>query len=445
MMKSWFALLAAGWLALIACAPIAAPGGEPGATEEAVTGEEEALLADLQWYAEEQGIELEEAARRFEVTESVGALQAELAAREAESFAGLWLQHEPDFRVVVAFTEQGEETLRPYIEGRPYEDLVEVRTHRYTLAELEAAQQEAMDIANQLELSASSGISLQENRVEVTIGNPDLFLEEIQAVGLALPEPVDVLAIDPDNLPKSNRGGIETYDGPGGQTIYFPRQPPATSYMEALLEGELVLDENGCLRVGVDDGYNPLVIWHHDFTLRVAGDTIEVLDGEQQVVGRVGAPFRAGGGEGTPRNAPDECPGPYWILGEIDSVAEQAIPDIWVNPFLVEEEILALVAQQSKPAPEEGVLTGTLTVDEQRCLRVDGYVVLWPPDVWPRDREGSFYFVEVVGEREEPVAVVGEMVRLTGTERQPADYRYFENKVRCSGPYWGVATVEPLD
>ncbi|MGH2541383.1 MAG: hypothetical protein ACRDIB_01215, partial [Ardenticatenaceae bacterium] len=403
---------------------------------------------DILLYAEETGIEPEEAVRRFAMTERVGDLQARLAANEAATFAGLWLQHEPDFRVVVAFTENGEETLRPYIEGQPYEELVEVRTHRYTLAELEAAQQEAIAIANQLALSVSSGSSVQDNRVEMYIGNPQLFLEEVQAAGLALPAPVELLAIDPDNLPESNRGGVTTYTGPEGQTIYFPRQAPPAAYMEALIEGTLVLDENGCLRLEGVSSDGALVIWHHNFELHIESDTIEVLDGAGQVVGRVGDPLRAGGGEGPsvyPLDMPPStCPGPYWILGEIDSMAEQAIPDIYANPFSVNDEIRALLLQQSRPAPEEGLLTGILTVDDQRCVRVAEYVILWPPDVWPREQGDSFRFVRVEGEREETVAVIGEAVRLTGSERRPDDYRYFENKVPCEGPYWGVATVELL-
>ncbi len=33
---------------------------------------------------------------------------------------------------------------------------------------------------------------------------------------------------------------------------------------------------------------------------------------------------------------------------------------------------------------------------------------------------------------------VGGVIELGGGEEGPQDYRYFENKVNCPGPYWGV-------
>jgi hypothetical protein len=33
---------------------------------------------------------------------------------------------------------------------------------------------------------------------------------------------------------------------------------------------------------------------------------------------------------------------------------------------------------------------------------------------------------------------VGGAIELGGGEKGPQDYGYFENKVKCPGPYWGV-------
>ena len=38
---------------------------------------------------------------------------------EKDTFAGLWIQHQPEHRFVVLVTHDGEETIRPYIEGEP--------------------------------------------------------------------------------------------------------------------------------------------------------------------------------------------------------------------------------------------------------------------------------------------------------------------------------------
>ncbi len=68
-------------------------------------------------YAKDQDVPLEEAVRRLQLQESVGKLGAELEANERDTFAGLWIEHEPEYRVVAAFTRDGEETIRPYVEG----------------------------------------------------------------------------------------------------------------------------------------------------------------------------------------------------------------------------------------------------------------------------------------------------------------------------------------
>ncbi|HYN89230.1 MAG TPA: hypothetical protein VER55_11895, partial [Ardenticatenaceae bacterium] len=138
----------------------------------------------------------------------------------------------------------------------------------------------------------------------------------------------------------------------------------------------------------------------------------------------------------------EACGASAWILGSIESLEAQAIPDIYADPFSVDDEIVALFLHQSRPTPEESVLSDELIVDEQHCLRVAGYAVIWPPDVWPREDGESLRIVKVAGDSEETVATVGQQVRLAGAERTPDDYRFFENKVPCEGPYWGVAAFE---
>ncbi len=80
--------------------------------------------------------------RRLQLQESVGKLGAELEANERDTFAGLWIEHEPEYRVVAAFTRDGEETIRPYVEG----GLLEDSEASATLAELQEAQERAGDL-----------------------------------------------------------------------------------------------------------------------------------------------------------------------------------------------------------------------------------------------------------------------------------------------------------
>ena len=315
-----------------ACAPAPVePAAEPGAAEPAASptplDPDDPLVQDSRFYAEEMGISLEEAVARMNVQQALSEsrLGEALERNEAETFAGLWLQHEPEYRVVVAFTRDAEETIAPYLEGLSFADYVEVRTHTYSMAELMRAQQEAMDIVQALGgLSAGAGIDVQENQVYLEVANRELFLEEVAAAGRTLPEQVVVRSFAPDTPPDQLRGGVETYTGPQGETIYFPMQGATNAYMEALIMGTLVLDEQGCLRVTGPEGTGgDLIIWHQGFTVEVDGETITVLNEEGLAVARVGEPFEAGGGGGgaapeIPGVPIEACPGPYWILGSIE-------------------------------------------------------------------------------------------------------------------------------
>jgi hypothetical protein len=69
-------------------------------------------------------------------------------------------------------------------------------------------------------------------------------------------------------------------------------------------------------------------------------------------------------------------------------------------------------------------------------MRVEGYLVIWPPGVYLREEP-----LRIIDSSLKDIAQVGDTIALSGSERIPIDYRYFDNKVRCSGPYWGVNAV----
>ncbi len=236
------------------------------------------------------------------------------------------------------------------------------------------------------------------------------------------------------------------------------------AFMMALLEGTLIV-QDGCLRVTGTGGASHLVIWQPDYLVNNRYGVLEVLNRDGAVVARVGKLVHMGGGE-VPLDRferdlreplPAGCTGPYWLMGDIETLAAQAIPDIDIFPFGVSGpgKRSGLFFAQSQPAPDAGVLTGTLTLDDQGCLRVRGAqaahgdTILWPPGIYPRDDTQPVHFVQIIGGTEQTVgaadqtvAVLGQAVRLRGSQRRPSDYRYFTNKVDCAGPYWGVSRIE---
>jgi hypothetical protein len=111
---------------------------------------------------------------------------------------------------------------------------------------------------------------------------------------------------------------------------HFPQEiKPPSVYIDTLwIEGKLVLD-NGCLRVSraknLLAGDNFLLIWDPRFSTRTEQGIVQVIDsGTGEVLASVGDFVTIGdGGDLTnptwlwlKQPIPNECPGPYWVIGE---------------------------------------------------------------------------------------------------------------------------------
>ncbi len=134
--------------------------------------------------------------RRLQLQESVGKLGAELEANERDTFAGLWIEHEPEYRVVAAFTRDGEETIRPYVEGGLLEDIVQVREASATLAELQEAQERAGGLVRSFGIQVDSSIDVQQNRVEVEVTDRAQLESALQQANARLLERVVIVEVE---------------------------------------------------------------------------------------------------------------------------------------------------------------------------------------------------------------------------------------------------------
>lgn len=107
--------------------------------------------------------------------------------------------------------------------------------------------------------------------------------------------------------------------------IHFPQMiSTPNAYMEALIKGELVLD-NGCLRVRGLDGAAVLLIWDSRFLIQIYQGVVQVVDSRSgEVLASVNDFVAVGGGFvdyptglGLKEPLPDGCPEPYYLVGEI--------------------------------------------------------------------------------------------------------------------------------
>lgn len=294
----------------------------------------DALRQDADAVAEDLGISVEEAIHRLNLQDSIGALGAKLEQQEAETFAGLWILQEPEYRIVVAFTRNGQETIKPYIENTSLAEFVEFCVAQVSLVELKTIQQSVKQMVNELDFPFSSSINVKKNQVELYVTDIELWEASTQETGIQLPEHVEVIA---------------TYV-PLGDEIPFAITPVlglflpqlrvrSANFMTALLQGKLIVIE-GCLRVCAgNNGDGHLIIWQPDYFLNDHNGKIEILDRDGQVVAVVGETIRIGGGEMpmTPEfetqlrePVPDQCAGPYWLMGEV--VPETTTPTVLATP-----------------------------------------------------------------------------------------------------------------
>ena len=175
--------------------------GNPGA--DLPEGVSPALKRDAQSYADDFGVELGEALVRLQGQGTIGRLGSTIQASEPDTYAGHWIQHEPQYRMVVLFTRDGESTICPYIEAHPLYSIVEVRSAAANMADLELSQGEAMSVAAEVGIRAESSINVFQNLVELYVMDAEQLESALEQAGLTLPDHVRVVPVSAFSVPAS--------------------------------------------------------------------------------------------------------------------------------------------------------------------------------------------------------------------------------------------------
>jgi hypothetical protein len=300
---------------------------QSSALPQATLGESYPSMGDTGSYAENEGISVDGALQRSRMTDIAGRLDADLTANETETFAGLWIEHSPEFKIVVLFTENPQQTLQPYLSKdymtKEVADILDVRTARVSLAELVRVQTELLSSLEDLDIHAGSAeVNVFENNILMFLNQANKRAID-QAVENGLVEVPDYVVVKA--IPE---WGSEPEEPPS-LGDHFPRQKHTVGGLEALMTGELVL-ENGCLRVKVSSSYAPtdetsvLIIWDLRFSTRTEDGVVQLIDSQtENVLAKVGDVVQMGGGYvptptylGLVNPLPDDCPGPYWLISE---------------------------------------------------------------------------------------------------------------------------------
>lgn len=257
--------------------------------------------------------------------------------------------------------------------------------------------------------------------------------------------------------------------------LFAKLKPTDGLYASTGIRGQLVLDDEGCLRIKTRESKpGHVAIWPSDFGMEIDGDEVKVLDGGGDLIARVGERVELGGGESpainrqntVPRPLPnvrngeevaERCPGQYWL------VAPPAPPHKTTTEATTPPASDVLFPQQ-KPSdglPMSAGITGELVLDEEGCIRIDSGGAL--PDslpLWPSYFELSARGdeIRILDGEGDFVARVGGEIDTGGGEMQHGETTPRETlrvlrrgvgedmarelRERCPGPYWIVGPSE---
>ena len=287
-----------------------------GATDE---GEQvDPATFDTMEYASHVGVDFEEAERRLELQSLAGDLDAELSEHAGQTFAGLWIEHTPQFRIVVQFTQNAQDMIASYVHNDELAEVIEVRMADVSVAQLREAQSEAMAAIKGENIIVESGIDIKTGKVRIYVVEWGRLNDAIERGAITLPDMIDISAVTKMSQPDS-----DIYGDLPQPNIHFPQVRKDGDIPDAQIEGKLVL-EDGCLRVTRPSGYGHLLIWPQRVRLSVDGGDILII-GDEGVLFSVGDDIRIGGGEVplyhvqtlVEQSIPEECLGPYWLVGDI--------------------------------------------------------------------------------------------------------------------------------
>jgi hypothetical protein len=156
------------------------------------------VIADL--YAKHYGVSIDEALHRLKLQDSFPGLSTALENNEKDTYGGLWIQHAPDYKIIIAFTRDGEKTISGYTkyittEVAPY---IEIRTVNKSFVELKDDESKLLSSLEEQGIKVDSHEDIINNRIsiDVTKTDEDKFNIARQNKQIAIPDGLKVNFVD---------------------------------------------------------------------------------------------------------------------------------------------------------------------------------------------------------------------------------------------------------
>ncbi len=166
--------------------------------------------SDIAVIAAAKGITQAEAARRLDLQRDIGKLEATLMEVAEDIFAGLWIEHEPDFAVEVRFTNTLLGGAMVDQLSRELAGEVKFRVDRFdaSLRELEALQEKVVLEARMAKIDVDSDINIRANHVELMTTDLPALEASLDTLRVQHAETLQLIAVDALAYPEQPlRGG----------------------------------------------------------------------------------------------------------------------------------------------------------------------------------------------------------------------------------------------
>ena len=359
------------------------------------------VFRELTYYSRTYCVSLPEARRRMDIqnrdaigaetepggpppppADSIGAISQRIEAGEADTFAGLWIRHQPDYRVVVAFTRDAARTLRKYTSDPLFLPLDRPGP---TQAELRATQDRLFrDLDRFGARPSSGGAYIMTGRVEIEVlGDLAPFRAAVARGEVELPDYVDLrepapLAIGAPPAPPLGQGPVRA----------FPRHKYRSGGIElSILRTGKVILEGGCLRLA-GERRSPVIVWNNEAALDLVSEPgrVRIVDRRNGVSITTDEMVTLGGNSGPLADeslvidADPACPGPYYNVAGFgryerieQSMIQRRAEEIVEAQRLSREAALAQAREEHRREARFRELAETL-------LRTapESFVAIWP-------------------------------------------------------------------
>lgn len=132
-------------------------------------------------YAEAMRIPYAEAERRLILQAEMSLLESKIIAGEL-LYAGSWMEHQPEFGLVVGFASpDGETLIQKYLVGILWANLVHVKQMPYTIVELSAIAEKVQQVAYQTGIPFAAGTNIPEAKVTFYTPYPEELRRQLEA------------------------------------------------------------------------------------------------------------------------------------------------------------------------------------------------------------------------------------------------------------------------